>query len=61
VKGRLSQPRPSIELDPLPSAGGRFGAVATENTIVVGSSMPQLSNAKIVGRHPRSVLTDPAV
>jgi L-seryl-tRNA(Ser) seleniumtransferase len=56
VQERLRQQQPSIELNPATGTSGRFGALSTENTIVVGTWMLQPGEAEIVGRQLRAVL-----
>jgi L-seryl-tRNA(Ser) seleniumtransferase len=59
VGERLRQGRPSIELNPATGTSGRFGALTTENTIVVGTWMLQPGEAEIVGRQLQAVLMHP--
>ena len=59
VQERLRQQQPSIELNPATGSSGRFGALSTENTIVVGTWMLQPGEAEIVGRQLRAVLMHP--
>jgi L-seryl-tRNA(Ser) seleniumtransferase len=59
VGERLRQGRPSIELNPATGTSGRFGAVTTENTIVIGTWMLQPGEAEIVGQQVRAVLMHP--
>lgn len=59
VQERLRQQQPSIELNPATGTSGRFGALSTENTIVIGTWMLQPGEAEIVGRQLREVLMNP--
>jgi L-seryl-tRNA(Ser) seleniumtransferase len=59
VQERLRQQRPSIELNPATGSSGRFGALSTENTIVIGTWMLQPGEAEIVGQQVRAVLMHP--
>jgi L-seryl-tRNA(Ser) seleniumtransferase len=59
VQERLRQQRPSIELNPATGSSGRFGALSTENTIVIGTWMLQPGEAEIVGQQVRAVLLHP--
>jgi len=56
---RLRQKRPSIELNPATGTSGRFGALSTENTIVIGTWMLQPGEAEVVGQQVRAVLMQP--
>ena len=59
VMERLKQQRPSIELNPATGTSGRFGAISTENTIVIGTWMLQPGEAEIVARQLRAALLHP--
>ena len=59
VQERLRQQRPSIELNPATGSSGRFGALSTENTLVIGTWMLQPGEAEIVGEQVRAVLMHP--
>ena len=59
MQERLRQQRPAIELNPATGTNGRFGALSTENTIVIGTWMLQPGEAEIVGQRVRSVLMHP--
>jgi L-seryl-tRNA(Ser) seleniumtransferase len=59
VQERLRKQQPSIELNPATGTSGRFGALSTENTIVVGTWMLQPGEAEIVGQQVRAVLMQP--
>jgi len=59
VGERLRHGRPSIELNPATGTSGRFGALTTENTIVIGTWMLQPGEAEIVGRQLHAALMHP--
>jgi L-seryl-tRNA(Ser) seleniumtransferase len=59
VQEKLRAQRPSIELNPATGTSGRFGALSTENTIVIGTWMLQHGEAEIVGERVRAALMNP--